>query len=115
MEYARVALGLPIDEVFDYLIPAAYSNNCSVGCRVLVSFLKRSLIGYVAAISSKTKVSKVKPITKLIDQKPILDDKMLRLTKLVSDYYCSSWGQVIEAALPVATEGDCRVERRRQP
>lgn len=100
MEYAQVALGLPIDEVFDYLIPAAQSNNCCVGCRVLVPFLKRWLIGYVTAISSKAKVSKVRPIAKLIDREPILDDKMLRLTKLVSDYYCGSWGQAIEAALP---------------
>ena len=101
MRYARVALGLPIDEVFDYLIPEAYSNNCPVGCRVLVSFLKRNLIGYIVGISSRTKVSKVKPVIKLIDQIPVLNNKMLGLTKLVSDYYYSSWGQAIEAALPV--------------
>ena len=100
MKYAQVALGLPIDKLFDYLIPEPYGDDCSLGCRVLVPFLRHHLVGYVVAVSSRTKVSKVKPITKLIDQKPILNDKMLELTKLVSDYYFSSWGQAIEAALP---------------
>jgi len=100
MKYAQVALGLPIDELFDYLVPESSSTNRLAGCRALVSFSKRNLIGYIVGVSSKTRIAKVKPIIKLIDQEPVLDDKMLRLTKLVSDYYYSSWGQAIEAALP---------------
>ncbi len=100
MKYARVALGLPIDEVFDYLIPEHLSKDCSAGCRVGVSFGRRDLIGYLVGISLKTKIKKIKPINRLIDSKPILDKNFLKLTEMVSDYYFSSWGQAIEAALP---------------
>ena len=101
MKYAKVVLGLPVDEVFDYSLPEQFSKYCSAGCRVGVSFGKRNLIGYVTGLSLKTKISKIKPISRLIDIKPILDGRFLELTKAVSDYYCSSWGQAIEAALPV--------------
>lgn len=101
MRYAKVVLGLPMDEVFDYFVPERLSKDCPVGCRVGVSFGMRNLIGYVVGISSKTKIKKVKSITKLIDMQPVLDKNFLKLTRLVSDYYCSSWGQAIEAALPV--------------
>jgi len=101
MKYAKVVLGLPVDELFDYSIPEDLSGGCSVGCRVGVSFGRRNLIGYVVGVSLKTKIRKVKPISRLIDVNPILDSNFLQLTKAVSDYYCSSWGQAIEAALPV--------------
>ena len=101
MRYAKVVLGLPVDEVFDYLIPENLGKDCPVGCRVGVSFGRRNLIGYVVGVSLKTKIKKIKPISRLIDLKPILDSNFLKLTRMVSDYYCSSWGQAIEAALPV--------------
>lgn len=101
MRYAKVVLGLPVDEVFDYLVPEHFSKYCFEGCRVGVSFGRRNLIGYVVGMSLKTKIKKIKPISRLIDVKPILDGNFLKLTKIVSDYYCSSWGQAIEAALPV--------------
>ena len=101
MKYAKVVLGLPVDELFDYSIPEDLSGGCSVGCRVGVSFGRRNLIGYVVGVSLKTKIKKIKLISRLIDVNPILDSKFLQLTKAVSDYYCSSWGQAIESALPV--------------
>ena len=101
MRYAKVVLGLPVDEVFDYFIPENLGKDCPVGCRVGVSFGRRNLIGYVVGVSLKTKIKKIKPISGLIDVKPILDSNFLKLTRMVSDYYCSSWGQAIEAALPV--------------
>ena len=34
MRYAKVVLGLPVDEIFDYLVPEQFSKDCSMGCRV---------------------------------------------------------------------------------
>lgn len=101
MRYAKVALGLPIDSLFDYVIPETLVAQCSPGSRVVVPFTSRSLLGYVTGVSAATKIGKVKPLIKLIDLKPILDDGLLRLTKMVSEYYCSSWGEAIQSALPV--------------
>ena len=70
----------------------------------------------MVGLSLKTKINKIKPISRLIDLKPILNGRFLELTKAVSDYYCSSWGQAIESALPVGvrkglTVGSAGVER----
>ena len=111
MRYAKVVLGLPVDEIFDYLVPEQFSKDCSMGCRVGVSFGKRNLIGYVVGLSLKTKINKIKPISRLIDLKPILNGRFLELTKAVSDYYCSSWGQAIESALPVGVRKGLTVGR----
>lgn len=101
MGYAKVALGLPINQLFDYLAPDDCIPEYIVGARVAVPFSRHTLIGYIVGFASKSHIAKVKPITKLIDSKPILDTYFLTLTKIVSEYYCSSWGQTIESALPV--------------
>jgi primosomal protein N' (replication factor Y) len=100
MRYAKVALDLPIQRLFDYLIPENYIPEYPVGARVLVSFSNRNLIGFVAELTSKTDIDGVKPITKFIDSRPVLNTDFLRLTKTAAGYYCSSWGQMIFSALP---------------
>lgn len=99
--YAKIALGLPIDELFDYIVPGRLVASCKAGSRVWVPFGGRNLLGYVAGLSNKTKIKKLKEISSVVDVNPILNNRFLQLTKDVSDYYCSSWGQAIESALPV--------------
>lgn len=103
MRYVKVALGLPIDELFDYSLPKELSGECFIGSRVLVPFSKRVLVGYLVGLSNNTKVAKTKirPILKLIDTTPILSRRFLKLSKLVSGYYLNSWGRTIEAGLPI--------------
>lgn len=106
MRYVKAALGLPIDELFDYSLPKELIGKCSIGSRVLVPFHRRTFVGYVAGLSNNTKIAKTKirPILKLIDDKPILNRQFLKLSKLVSSYYLNSWGQTIEAGLPAAVK-----------
>lgn len=100
MLYAKVVLGLPIDGPFDYLVPTDLENKISVGMRVWVNFRNKKEVAYVVDLSNKTRIKKLKEISPLIDTTPILDEKMLLLTKELADYYCCSWGEAIETALP---------------
>lgn len=100
MLYAKVVVGLPVEGPFDYLIPENLIPKVKVGSRVRVPFGPRKLTGYVIEISPQTRIPKVKPLLELIDDFPILDKNMLLLTKNISDYYCCSWGEAIETALP---------------
>ncbi|MDD5465362.1 MAG: primosomal protein N' [Candidatus Omnitrophica bacterium] len=100
MLYAKVVLGLPIDGPFDYLIPADLENKISVGARAWVNFRNKKEVAYVVGLSNKTKIKKIKEISALIGQSPILDEKMLLLTRRLAEYYCCSWGEAIETALP---------------
>ncbi len=100
MLYAKVVLGLPIDGPFDYLVPSDLENKVSVGMRVWVNFRNKKEVAYVVELSNKTKIKRVKDISAVIDTAAVLDEQMLLLTKRLADYYCCSWGEAIEAALP---------------
>lgn len=114
MKYAKIALALPVDELFDYLIPKEFEGSCKVGARVLVSFGKRRLIGYVVAINQKTQIKQVKPILEVIDHHPVLSENFLKLTKSVSDYYFCSWGEAINSALPQGIRKGMKVSPPKQ-
>jgi primosomal protein N' (replication factor Y) len=98
--YAKVVLGLPVDGPFDYTVHSDLENNISVGARVWVNFRNKKEVAYVIGLSNKTTIKKLKEISSLIDTEPILGEKILLLTRQLADYYCCSWGEAIEAALP---------------
>jgi primosomal protein N' (replication factor Y) len=100
--YAKVVLGLPIDGPFDYLVPQGLENKICTGSRVWVNFRNKKEVAYVIGLSNKTRIKKIKDILALIDNTPILGNEMLLLTKRLAQYYCCSWGEAIETALPEA-------------
>ncbi len=100
MLYAKVVLGLPIDGPFDYLVPADLENKICVGARAWVNFRNKKEVAYVVGLSNKTKIKKIKEISALIGQSPVLDQNLLLLTKRLAEYYCCSWGEAIATALP---------------
>lgn len=102
MLYAEVALGLPIAGPFDYLIPPELQKKIKAGVRVKIPFGSRRLIGYVVKLKTKSGIKNLKSITEVIDDSAVLDKNMLLLTRGLSDYYCCSWGEAIETALPEA-------------
>ena len=102
MLYAKVVLGLAVEGPFDYIVPSNLSKKIKIGVRVGVSFGTKKTLGYVVKLTQKTSIKNLKPILEVIDDTPILDKNMLLLTKGLSDYYCCSWGQAIDTALPQA-------------
>jgi primosomal protein N' (replication factor Y) len=98
--YAKVVLGLPVDGPFDYTIPVNLEGKVKVGCRVWVNFRNKKEVAYIVGLSNKSTIKKLKEISELIDTEPILGEKMLLLTRQLADYYCCSWGEAIEAAIP---------------
>ena len=100
MLYAKVVLGLPIDGPFDYQVTQELENKISIGARVWVNFRNKKEVAYVIGLSNKTTIKKIKDILAVIDEKPVLGEEMLLLTKRLAEYYCCSPGEAIEAALP---------------
>ena len=100
MLYVKVVLGLPVEGPFDYSVPQDLEEKVNAGCRVWVNFRNKKEVAYVVGLSNKTKIKKIKEITSLIDDSPILNTAMLSLAKEIADYYCCSWGEAIEAAIP---------------
>ncbi len=102
MLYAKVVLGIPVEGPFDYIVPAGLAKVIKVGVRVWVSFGNRRMLGYVVKLTRKTEVKNLKMLLDVLDNSAVLNKNMLLLTKRLSDYYCCSWGEAIETALPEA-------------
>ncbi|RJP28942.1 MAG: primosomal protein N' [Candidatus Omnitrophota bacterium] len=100
MLYVKIVIPIPVDGPFDYSVPAAFVPRVVPGMRALVTFGARKCVGYIVGVSKQSSIKNVKPIISLLDDAPILSKELLRLTKLVSQYYCCSWGEVIDTALP---------------
>jgi len=98
-KYVQVAVDLPLNDVFDYSVPAELSEEVKVGKRAWVPFRYRTIVGYIVKVSSSTKISRVRDIKEVIDKEPLLSDEMLRLTKWIAEYYFCSWGEAIQAAV----------------
>ncbi|MEZ9230202.1 primosomal protein N' [Vibrio amylolyticus] len=99
---ARVALPVPLDKQFDYLIP----NHLFpvIGGRVSVPFGPRSQIGIVTAMVSESEfeLSKLKPIYKVLDAQPVWPDKLFSLLYWCSQFYQYPLGDTLANAMPVA-------------
>lgn len=113
--YAKLAIGLPIDELFTYSVPEDMRHRIKIGARALVPFGYRKMIGYVVRFIEEPDVENIKSIASLIDTEPILDTAMLKLTQWISDYYISSLGIAIEAALPTLIKNGREVSSGRAP
>ena len=100
MQYAKVVVGLPVEGPFDYSVPQESAGKIAPGCRVWVPWRTQKKVGVVVALAKKTSIPRVRPILSLIDCEPLLTEKLLALAKQMSEYYCCSWGEAIEAVLP---------------
>lgn len=108
--YAEVAVPASVTQTYTYRIPAAYHAMAGPGCRVVVPFGRQTLIGYVVAIHEQLPAalaakpagqpSAVKDIADWIDETPVINDEILKLTQWVADYYYAPWGETLKVALP---------------
>lgn len=111
----EVLVGLPIDKTFHYSVPDHLRNKISVGKRIWIPFGTKRLVGYIVGTKKYTDITNLKDIDDVIDQIPIIDETMLRLTKWISDYYFCSWGEALENALPtLIRKGRTDIRRRKK-
>lgn len=111
--YADVALALPAPGIFQYEIPDELRDQAAPGKRVYVSVRNRKMVGYVVGITAEKQFEQLRPIDAVIDPVPVLDGPLKDLTRWMAETYQCSWGQAIEAAMPVAfKKGKLHVKSR---
>ena len=99
-DIARVVVGLPVEGPFDYRVPPALLKSLAKGKRVLVPFGPRTLLGYVVDIASKSPYKVLKSVDVILDETPVIDEPLLKLSRWLSRYYGCSRGEAIEIMLP---------------
>ncbi|MBN1688153.1 MAG: primosomal protein N' [Candidatus Omnitrophica bacterium] len=109
-----IAVPLPVTGLFTYAVPAELEPKIKRGVRVSIPFRNRELIGYLVDRKEAADDISCKDIKDILDDEPVLSGKVLELTKWISEYYGSSWGEAIENALPRWVKYGKKAERALQ-
>ena len=109
---AQVIVDIPndaVDRVFDYIA----LENTQIGMRVKVPFAGRFVLGYVIQLSEKSQVdpSKLKTITKNLEDKPKLMPEILNLCQFMSRHFFLRLSDCIRLALPSCVRLDTQHEQ----
>jgi len=96
----EVALPLPMDKTFHYLVPDSLADRVLPGKRVFVPFGSRKLTAYVLGFAETGAVEKLKGIIEVLDDDPLWTDGELEFFRWVSSYYLHPLGEVLKTALP---------------
>ena len=98
--FVEIAFNLPVKRLFTY----GLRQECPdpVGCRVSAPFGARMLTGVVAGTrdSPPEGVSGIKDVKRVIDSRPLLDERSLDLARWMSRMYMCSLGEAAFAMLP---------------
>jgi len=100
MVIARVALDVPVAELFDY---AAAGHDLRPGHLVAVPFGRKRQVGLVVGLAQHSAIpdARLKRIERVLPVEP-LPEATLKLIHFCSDYYHHPLGQVAFVALPTA-------------
>jgi len=100
MRIVRVALDVPLDRLFDYLVPDALDPQ--PGDRLAVPFGNRQRVGIAVetATGSKIDSARLRPIARILPDAPRLSPQWLELMRFVAAYYQRPIGETMVEALP---------------
>lgn len=110
--WVDVALPVPLDQAFTYIVPAGL--RVAAGMRVRVPWGRQTLIGVVVAVHHRLPESAegatLRPVERVLDTEPVLDGVLLEMARWTAAYYQAPLGEAIRCALPPPAEVK---ERRR--
>jgi primosomal protein N' (replication factor Y) (superfamily II helicase) len=100
--FVDVVLPLAVDRLFTYRVPFELNELIQKGVRVVVPFGKTKYqTGIILDIHEHPpKDYQVKYVESVLDEKPIVVGKQIQFWTWLSEYYMSTLGEVMNAALP---------------
>ncbi len=101
--YCEVALPLPLDRTFTYVLGPGQSPVR--GVRVIVPFRNEKLIGVVMKLHSEAPADfEAKLVETVLDDEPLLTEQLLDLAVWMAQYYLAPLGEVLRTMLPLMAE-----------
>ena len=99
--FVDVAFPISSYRVFTYRVPPSLEPNIGIGVRVRAPLGHRQAQGIVVARHKKPQFrGRVKPLSSLVDEFPVLDEHLWSLMQWMSDYYLTPLGQVARTIIP---------------
>jgi len=104
--FAEIVFPLPFRKAFTYSVPKNLQEFAKVGVRAVAPFGKRTLTGFIINLTDTTSLKKdeVKPITDILDDKPIFTNKTLKFYEWLAEYYLCSLGEALKLLVPQGTD-----------
>ncbi|HEY5497388.1 MAG TPA: DEAD/DEAH box helicase, partial [Syntrophales bacterium] len=109
--FVKVAIPIPKDQSFDYIVPAGMEKDIVVGKRVLVPFGNKRETGCIVGITTATDIENPKEIIEVLDQEPLFDDRDLAFYSWTADYYLYPLGKVLGEILPGGKDRRTKTEK----
>lgn len=110
MQYLEIVLNLPLNQTFTYsFIPPEKEDEelkPETGKRAEVRFGNRRMTGFITSVSDEIPVfcpvgaEKIRPVTKIIDKKPLFTPELFETARWISSYYLCSIGEAVFAMIP---------------
>lgn len=99
-----------VDQYYTYHVPENLSNKIKIGIRVQIPFGKQILEGFVMNITDDISYEKekIKDIIDVTDEKPVLNEEMLKLGKYMSDNLLCSLVSSYQVMLPKALKAEIK-------
>ncbi|QEH36144.1 Primosomal protein N' [Aquisphaera giovannonii] len=104
--YAGIVVNRPIDQVLTYRCGPRVAAAIRPGQRVRVPLGKgnRLAVGYCVGVEDAPPEGldpgRLKEVAEVLDPAPLIDSRMLELTRWMAEYYVCSWGQALDSAVP---------------
>lgn len=108
--FAGIVFNRPLDNVFTYRVPESLRARLRPGQRVIVPLGRGNApaTGYCVRIDDETgpdaDPARIKEVSEILDDPPLIDQAMLELTRWLSGYYACSWGQALDAVVPAGVK-----------
>ena len=102
----RLAIPSPLRRPFDYLPPPGLGDGeieaLQPGVRLRVPFGRREMTGYLLTVARDSDLSpdQLKPALQLLDERPLLNARMMELCLWAAAYYHHPVGEVFSAIFP---------------
>src|SRR5215475_4559383 len=112
--FAEVVFDRPLDTAYTYAVPESLREAVAVGKRVQTPFGRgdKQTVGFCVGVTETPPGRAVKLITQVLDDEPLLDENLLRLTRWMADYYLCGWGQVLNAVVPAGAKDRAGTKKR---
>ncbi len=100
-----VALPVPLRQTFTYAVPGALSCDVVPGCRVVVPFRRKAMIGVALEKRDRAPdVGEIREIIEILDPLPALTPQLIELGRWIAGYYLAPIGEVFRVMLPPTVE-----------
>lgn len=101
MQNLFIDLAVPgsVDRLFTYAVPPALRPLARPGARAVAPFGKKTVAGIIVSASDSTGIPRIREILDVIDERPILDDELMKLAAWIAAYYQAPIGEVLRSML----------------